>query len=319
MDGAITKAITHAVADALAPRLGRGAAGRRRALRLLGGGTLLGALHAVLPFDRAHAAAKEETEAAARGLAKDSTGKPLEKTALKVGFVPITCATPIIMAHPMGYYKKYGLDVEVVKTAGWAVARDKSLNREYDASHMLTPMPLAITPGRRVEPGALHHAGGREPERPGHHPVPGPQGQARSQTVEGDEVRGALRVFDAQLPAALLRGRTRPGSRQGHPDSPAATARDGGQPARRQRRWLPGARPVQPARGVREGGLHPSAVEGDLGRPPVLRLRRQQGLRRQDAQHLRGAVPRRGRRHPLRRRQVATARRSPPRSRRPTT
>ena len=147
MEGAITKAITHVVADALAPRLGGGAAGRRRALQLLGGGTLLGALHEVLPLARAHAAAKEETEAAARGLAKDSTGKPLEKTALKVGFVPITCATPIIMAHPMGYYKKYGLDVELVKTAGWAVARDKSLNREYDASHMLTPMPLAITLG----------------------------------------------------------------------------------------------------------------------------------------------------------------------------
>src|SRR5690606_23486494 len=71
----------------------------------------------------------------------------LEKTSLKIGFVPITCATPIIMAHPMGFYEKYGLDVEVIKTAGWAVARDKSLSGEYDASHMLTPMPLAISMG----------------------------------------------------------------------------------------------------------------------------------------------------------------------------
>jgi len=77
---------------------------------------------------------------------KESTGK-LEKSKLKVGFVPITCATPIIMAHPMGFYSKYGLDVDVIKTAGWAVARDKSLNGEYDASHMLTPMPLAMTMG----------------------------------------------------------------------------------------------------------------------------------------------------------------------------
>jgi nitrate/nitrite transport system substrate-binding protein len=37
--------------------------------------------------------------------------------------------------------------VNVIKTAGWAVARDKSLNKEYDASHMLTPMPLAMTMG----------------------------------------------------------------------------------------------------------------------------------------------------------------------------
>jgi nitrate/nitrite transport system substrate-binding protein len=35
----------------------------------------------------------------------------------------------------------------VVKTAGWAVIRDKSLAKEYDAAHMLSPMPLAITLG----------------------------------------------------------------------------------------------------------------------------------------------------------------------------
>ena len=84
--------------------------------------------------------------AAAKAAILDSIGKP-EKTKLKVGFVPITCATPIIMAKPLGFYEKYGLDVDVIKTAGWAVARDKSLNNEYDAAHMLTPMPLAITMG----------------------------------------------------------------------------------------------------------------------------------------------------------------------------
>ena len=74
------------------------------------------------------------------------TGAP-EKKDLKVGFIPITCATPIIMAHPMGFYGKQGLNVEVVKTAGWAVIRDKTLNKEYDAAHMLSPMPLAISLG----------------------------------------------------------------------------------------------------------------------------------------------------------------------------
>lgn len=83
---------------------------------------------------------------AAKALAAEKIG-PLEKTKLKIGFVPITCATPIIIAEPLGFYAKYGLDVEVIKTAGWAVARDKSLSGEYDAAHMLTPMPLAITLG----------------------------------------------------------------------------------------------------------------------------------------------------------------------------
>jgi nitrate/nitrite transport system substrate-binding protein len=37
--------------------------------------------------------------------------------------------------------------VEVNKAAGWAVIRDKTINKEYDAAHMLSPMPLAITMG----------------------------------------------------------------------------------------------------------------------------------------------------------------------------
>ncbi len=51
------------------------------------------------------------------------------------------------MAKPMGFYERQGLNVDVVKTAGWAVIRDKTLNREYDAAHMLAPMPLAISLG----------------------------------------------------------------------------------------------------------------------------------------------------------------------------
>ena len=107
---------------------------RRRFLQAVGAPTALAALSSVFPLAAA-------TEAFAQG-----TGK-LEKTAVKVGFIPITCATPIIMADPMGFYKKQGLDVEVVKTAGWAVIRDKTLNKEYDAAHMLSPMPIAISMG----------------------------------------------------------------------------------------------------------------------------------------------------------------------------
>ena len=107
---------------------------RRSFMGLLGGGTLAAILGSVIPLDQVKAAVK------------DSLG-PLEKARLKIGFVPITCATPIIMAGPMGFYAKYGLEVEAVKTAGWAVARDKSLAGEYDASHMLSPMPLAISLG----------------------------------------------------------------------------------------------------------------------------------------------------------------------------
>ncbi len=106
---------------------------RRRFLQAVGATGAASILAQIFPFDSLQAMAAE--------------GGPLEKKDLKVGFIPITCATPIIMADPLGFYKKYGLNVEVVKTAGWAVIRDKTLNKEYDAAHMLSPMPLAITIG----------------------------------------------------------------------------------------------------------------------------------------------------------------------------
>ena len=112
-----------------------GTEARRRAfLGLVGQATAAAALNAAFPL----AAAREAfAQAPAR----------IEKRDLKVGFIPITCATPIIMAHPMGFYAKHGLEVEVIRTAGWAVIRDRAINREYDAAHMLSPMPLAITLG----------------------------------------------------------------------------------------------------------------------------------------------------------------------------
>ena len=108
-------------------------AARRAFLKSVGASTAFAAISQFFPL----------------GTATDlfAQGAPLEKKDLKVGFIPITCATPIIMAKPMGFYEKHGLNVEVIKTAGWAVIRDKTINKEYDAAHMLSPMPIAISLG----------------------------------------------------------------------------------------------------------------------------------------------------------------------------
>jgi nitrate/nitrite transport system substrate-binding protein len=107
---------------------------RRNFLRAVGRKTAMAAIGSVLPL------------ASLQAMAQDTKGAP-EKKDLKIGFIPITCATPLIMAHPLGFYSKQGLNVEVVKTAGWALIRDKMLNKEYDATHFLSPMPLAISLG----------------------------------------------------------------------------------------------------------------------------------------------------------------------------
>ena len=57
----------------------------------------------------------------------------LEKTDLKISFLPITCATPIIMSEPLGFYKRYGLNVELKKYISWAEVRDSAIAGELDA------------------------------------------------------------------------------------------------------------------------------------------------------------------------------------------
>lgn len=128
-DGRYSRVVENAVMRALFPH----DAQRRFFLKQVGASTAMAAISSLFPLAAA-------TEAFAQQAAP-------EKKDLKVGFIPITCATPIIMAHPMGFYAKHGLNVEVIKTAGWAVIRDKTLNKEYDAAHMLSPMPLAISMG----------------------------------------------------------------------------------------------------------------------------------------------------------------------------
>ncbi len=132
-DGRYQRVVENAVMRALFPQ----DAQRRFFLKQVGASTALAAISSLFPLAAA-------TEAFAQAVP--------EKKDLKVGFIPITCATPIIMASPMGFYAKHGLNVEVIKTAGWAVIRDKTINKEYDAAHMLSPMPLAISMGAGSNP-----------------------------------------------------------------------------------------------------------------------------------------------------------------------
>lgn len=127
-EGRYRRVVENAVMRALFPQ----DEARRLFLKSAGATTALAAISALFPIAAA-------TEVFAQAVP--------EKKDLKVGFIPITCATPIIMAAPMGFYAKHGLNVEVIKTAGWAVIRDKTINKEYDAAHMLSPMPLAISMG----------------------------------------------------------------------------------------------------------------------------------------------------------------------------
>ena len=106
---------------------------RRAFLKAVGSRTARAAIASVLPLGTLQALAQDR--------------RTPEKKDVKVGFIAITCATPLLMAEPLGFYRDQQLNVQLIKTPGWGVIRDRVINREHDASHFLSPMPLAMSLG----------------------------------------------------------------------------------------------------------------------------------------------------------------------------
>jgi nitrate/nitrite transport system substrate-binding protein len=96
--------------------------------------------------------------AASAGTPKKTTTKPKAKTGapttvkksvrkVKLGFIALTDAAPIIMAKELGYFTERSLDVEVLKQASWPALRDALLNGQIDGAHCLFSMPFSVATG----------------------------------------------------------------------------------------------------------------------------------------------------------------------------
>jgi two-component system, oxyanion-binding sensor len=71
----------------------------------------------------------------------------LEKSALRLGLMPLVDAAPLIIARDRGFFAHHGLAVELCVEASWAAVRDKVAAGLLDGAQMLAPMPLAATLG----------------------------------------------------------------------------------------------------------------------------------------------------------------------------
>ena len=60
-----------------------------------------------------------------------------EKKEVKVGFIPLTDCASVVMASVLEFDKKYGIKITPTKEASWASVRDKLVNGDIDASHVL--------------------------------------------------------------------------------------------------------------------------------------------------------------------------------------
>ncbi len=67
---------------------------------------------------------------------------------LRLGFIPLIDAAPLIAASRCGFFADEGLAVTLHRQIGWANIRDKLSFRHLDAAHALLGMPLASYMGR---------------------------------------------------------------------------------------------------------------------------------------------------------------------------
>ena len=70
-----------------------------------------------------------------------------EKTELKVGFIPLTDCASVVMASVKAFDKKYGIKIIPSKEASWAAVRDKLVNGELDAAHVLYGLVYGVQLG----------------------------------------------------------------------------------------------------------------------------------------------------------------------------
>jgi NitT/TauT family transport system ATP-binding protein/nitrate/nitrite transport system substrate-binding protein len=66
---------------------------------------------------------------------------------LKLGFVPLNDAAPLLVAQERGFFQAEGLEVAFSREVSWATMRDKLAAGALDGAHMLAPVTLACTLG----------------------------------------------------------------------------------------------------------------------------------------------------------------------------
>ena len=69
------------------------------------------------------------------------------KKPINIGFIALTDCASIVMAQELGYFKKYGVEVNVIKQASWAATRDGLLSGDLQAAHCLFGLPLSVYTG----------------------------------------------------------------------------------------------------------------------------------------------------------------------------
>ncbi|MBI5911551.1 MAG: ABC transporter substrate-binding protein [Betaproteobacteria bacterium] len=85
--------------------------------------------------------------AAVRSAAWAAGSDAPEKKEFKIGFIPLTDCSSVVMAAVMEFDKKYGIKIIPSKESSWASVRDKLVNGELDAAHVLYGLVYGVQMG----------------------------------------------------------------------------------------------------------------------------------------------------------------------------
>lgn len=72
-------------------------------------------------------------------------GRALVRTRkrLSLGYLPITDATPLLIAHANGYFRDEGLEAEPpIRVRNWSTLAESFLSGKFDVTHLLLPIPI---------------------------------------------------------------------------------------------------------------------------------------------------------------------------------
>jgi two-component system, oxyanion-binding sensor len=76
-----------------------------------------------------------------------SASGPLEKTHLRLGFVALSDAAPLVAAKLLEFGHAHGLTLELHRQPSWAAVRDKLLSGDLDAAHALYGLVYGVQLG----------------------------------------------------------------------------------------------------------------------------------------------------------------------------
>lgn len=86
----------------------------------------------------------KSTAAACSGLFIPNAAKAFNgQETLKIGYLPITDATPLLVAHSLGYFSDEGITAEKpVMVRSWNILTESFLAGKFNLTHMLFPIPV---------------------------------------------------------------------------------------------------------------------------------------------------------------------------------